>query len=117
MQEILITVIGFLVFLLIGHWRRRSFVDSPDNQSILAEEALVHAKSEHGSRFDQFYIIHFYIAARDTVVDCDVPFEIWRDLEMKTRGTLTHQGGIFYSFEMKDAIYCEDSLREPESQY
>ena len=50
-------------------------------------------------------------------MDCDVPFEIWRDLEMKTRGTLTHQGGIFYSFETKDAIYCEDSLREPESQY
>lgn len=108
MTEILAAVLVLAIFLFIGHWRRISFVDQCTGEPLLAEEALVHAKSEHGSRFDQFYIIHFYIAGRNTVVDCDVPYEIWRDLEMKSRGTLTHQGGMFYSFETKDAMYCEE---------
>ena len=83
---------------------RPHYVDASDGEPVLSEEALVHAKSEHIG----LYIIHFYIAARDTVVDCEVPYELWQGLEMKSRGTLTHQGGKFYSFETKDDMYCGD---------
>lgn len=106
---------GLMAFA--GGWMRRRMSDKVNGEPLLTEEALVHAKSEHGTKYDHIYLIHFYIAARDDVVTCEVPYEIWRDLEMKTRGTLTHQGGMFYSFETKDAIYCEDSLRKPEFQY
>ena len=85
---------------------RKKMSDKVDGEPLLAEEALVHDKSDYVRRFGSFYVIHFYVAARDTVVDCDVPYEIWRDLEMKSRGILTHQGGKFYSFETKDTMYC-----------
>lgn len=98
-------------------WLRGKFSDKADGEPLLTEEALVHAKSDHGTEYDHIYIIHFYIASRDTVVNCEVPYEIWRDLEMKTRGTLTHQGGRFYSFETKDAMYCEESLYALDARY
>lgn len=92
---------------------RRANVDKAEGKPILVEEALVHAKSEHSD----CYIIHFYIAAKDDVVSCEVPYEIWRDLKMKSRGMLTHQGGGFYSFETQDAMYCEEALYDPEARY
>ena len=94
------------VFLFFSMWYRRKMSDKVDGEPLLAEEALVHEKSDYVRRYDSFYVIHFYIASRDIVVDCDVPYEVWRDVEMKSRGTLTHQGGKFYSFETKDAMYC-----------
>lgn len=101
-------VLGLSVWFAI--WYRKKMSDKVDGEPLLAEEALVHAKSDYVRRYrfiDQsFYVIHFYIAARDTVVDCDVPYGVWRDVEMKSRGTLTHQGGKFYSFETKDGMYC-----------
>ena len=89
-------------------WLRYRMSDKVDGEPLLAEEALVHDKSEYVRRYGSFYVIHFYIAARDTVVDCDVPCEVWRDLPRKARGTLTHQGGKFYSFETRDTIYYND---------
>ena len=94
------------VFLFFSVWYRRKMSDKVDGEPLLAEEALVHKKSDYVRRYGSFYVIHFYIASRDIVVDCDVPYEVWRDVEMKSRGTLTHQGGKFYSFETKDAMYC-----------
>ena len=103
-------IVGILlfmgVFFFCTHWFRRKMSDKVDGEPLLAEEALVHAKSDYVRRYNSFYIIHFYIAARDTVVDCEVPYEVWRDLEMKSRGTLTHQGGKFYSFETQGVMYA-----------
>ena len=84
-----------LVFLglsvMFAVWYRRNMSDKVDGEPLLAEEALVHDKSDYVRRYGSFYVIHFYIAARDTVVTCDVPYAVWRDLEMKSRGILTHQ--------------------------
>ena len=103
-------LVGALVFVglavMFAVWYRRKMSDKVDGEPLLAEEALVHDKSDYVRRYGSFYVIHFYIAARDTVVTCDVPYAVWRDLEMKSRGILTHQGGKFYSFETKDAMYC-----------
>ena len=78
---------------------RRIYTDTTDGEPTLTDEALIHAKSEHCG----CYIIHFYIASRDTVVDCEVNASLWRELALKKRGLLTHQGGIFYSFETQNA--------------
>ena len=103
-------LVGALVFVglavMYAVWYRRKMSDKVDGEPLLAEEALVHDKSDYVRRYGSFYVIHFYIAARDTVVTCDVPYAVWRDLEMKSRGILTHQGGKFYSFETKDTMYC-----------
>ena len=103
-------LVGALVFVglavMFAVWYRRKMSDKVDGEPLLAEEALVHDKSDYVRRYGSFYVIHFYIAARDTVVTCDVPYAVWRDLEMKSRGILTHQGGKFYSFETKDTMYC-----------
>jgi hypothetical protein len=84
---------------------RKNYRDPIDGQPLLTEEALVHDKSDHTTKYNRINIIHFYIAARDTVVNCEVSYEIWRDLAMKSRGTLTHQGGKFYSFETQGVMY------------
>ncbi len=110
------TLVATGLLVLAGGWLRRRMSDRADGEPLLAEEALVHAKSDHGTEYDHIYLIHFYIAARDDVVTCEVPYEIWRNLDMKIRGTLTHQGGRFYSFETKDAIYCKESLYPPDCQ-
>ena len=84
---------------------RRVYTDKSDGEPILTEEALIHAKSEHCG----CHIIHFYIAARDTVVNCGVPEEVWYRLEKGQRGILCHQGGSFYSFEYNGELICEDT--------
>ena len=99
-----LVVMGLAVMFTV--WYRRKMSDKSDGEPLLAEEALVHDKSDYVRRYGCFYVIHFYIASRDTVVDCDVPYEVWRNLETKSRGILTHQGGKFYSFETKAAMYC-----------
>lgn len=91
--------------VMFAFWYRKKMSDKVDGEPLLAEEALVHDKSDYVRRYGCFYVIHFYVAARDTVVTCDVPYEIWRDVEMKSRGTLTHQGGKFYSFETQGIMY------------
>lgn len=96
-------VLGLSVWYAI--WYRKKMSDKVDGEPLLAEEALVHDKSDYTRRYGSFYVIHFYVAARDEVVTCDVPYEIWRDLAMKSRGTLTHQGGKFYSFETQGVMY------------
>ena len=98
-----ILVLGLSVWYAI--WYRRKMSDKVDGEPLLAEEALVHDKSDYTRRYGCFYVIHFYVAARDEVVTCDVPYEVWRDVEMKSRGTLTHQGGKFYSFETGGVMY------------
>ena len=69
--------------------------DTSDREPELIEEALVHAKSS----FTNCYIIHFYIAARDTVVNCNVSVDLWKQLKKGERGYLRHQGGHLISFE------------------
>ena len=103
-----ILVLGLSVWYAI--WYRRKMSDKVDGEPLLAEEALVHDKSDYTRRYGCFYVIHFYVADRDEVVTCDVPYEIWRDVEMKSRGTLTHQGGKFYSFETQGVMYCGDHI-------
>ena len=98
-----LVVMGLAMMLAV--WYRRKMSDKVDGEPLLAEEALVHDKSDYVRRYGSFYVIHFYVAARDEVVTCDVPYEIWRDVEMKSRGTLTHQGGKFYSFETQGVMY------------
>ena len=107
LAKIVVAMLFIGVFLMWSLWFRRKMSDKVDGEPLLAEEALVHDKSDYIRRYDSFYIIHFYIAARDTVVDCEVPYYIWRDLEMKSRGVLTHQGGKFYSFESDGVMYRE----------
>jgi len=84
----------------------RTSADKADGLPLIAEEALVHAKSDS---FD-CYIIHFYISDRDNVVNCCVPYEIWRYLQKGWRGLLCHQGGLFYSFEHNKELICEDTI-------
>lgn len=106
MFEILIPIAA-LVFSCLLY---RSSVDKSKGEPLLSEEALVHAKTDHVHRYDSFYIIHFYIAARDTVVDCSVPREIFHRLKKGQRGILCHQGGLFYSFESNGELICEDTM-------
>ena len=80
---------------------QKIYTDNSDNEPLLTEEALVHDKSEHC----RCYIIHFYIADRDTVVNCEVPRSVWHDIPKKTRGSLTHRGGQFRSFESQGILY------------
>ena len=100
---IILLLMGLSLMLTV--WYRRKMSDKVDGEPLLAEEALVHAKTDYTRRYGCFYVIHFYVAARDEVVTCDVPYEVWRDVEMKSRGTLTHQGGKFYSFESQGVMY------------
>ena len=98
-------LISIGVFILLLTRFRDSFRDKSKGEPTLTEEALVHAKSDHGTRLNHIYIIHFYIAARDTVVNCEVPKQIWFHLEKGQRGTLCHQGGKFHSFKTEDYLY------------
>lgn len=96
-----------------GAWYRRRLHDKVEGEPLLSEQALVHAKSDYSTRYSDIRVIHFYIAARDTVVDCDLPYWLWKDIPMKSRGILTHQGGKFHSFETPEAMYCEASMAPP----
>ena len=96
--------------LLFGSLLCRNAVDKTKGEPLLAEEALVHAKTDHSNRYSSFYTIHFYIAALDTVVTCGVPEEIWHRLKKGQRGTLCHQGGTFYSFECNGELLCSESV-------
>jgi len=95
----------FIIALFKDHLWKKLFVDRNKGESLLTEEALVHAKSDHGTRLNHIYIIHFYIAARDTVVNCEVPQQIWFHLEKGQRGTLCLQGGEFHSFKTELTLY------------
>ena len=86
---------------------RDKLSDPVEGQPLLTEEALVHAKSDYGSGYDPICVVHFYIAARDTVVNCEVSRELWQSLEMKSRGQLTHQGGAFHSFQTNGEIFYD----------
>lgn len=103
--ELLIPLILIPIFCLT----RRNAIDKIKGEPLLAEDALVHDKSDHVNRYTSLYIIHFYIAARDTVVNCEVSREIWMRLEKKQRGILCHQGGQFYSFECNGELICEET--------
>ena len=99
---------AFLLAVFKGRIWRRLYVDKIKGEPIRSEDALVHAKSDHSwplERYDSFYVIHFYIADRNTVVHCEVPEKIWLQLEKGQRGELCHQGGEFHSFQTEDHLY------------
>jgi len=96
----------YLIRRLISEVTFRTSADKSEGQPLVAENALVHAKSDSCD----CYIIHFYIAARDDVVNCCVPYEIWRYLQKGWRGLLFHQGGLFYSFEHEEELICQDTI-------
>ena len=45
----------------------------------------------------------------DMVVDCQVPREIWEQLNKGDRGTLCHQGGTFLSFTREGEVFSLNS--------
>ena len=45
----------------------------------VTEEALVHRKSDTATVLYHAYWLHFYIAQRDTVIDCQVSRAVWRN--------------------------------------
>ena len=99
---------GYLMGMGIGSsvtdLLRKRYRDPIEGQPTLTEEALVHDKSEFTTKYSGIYIIHFYVAARDTVVNCEVSQDLWQSLERKSRGLLTHQGGAFHSFQTNGEI-------------
>ena len=89
----------------VREFTRATAVDKSAGEPVLSEEALVHAKTESSDCF----IIHFYIAQRDTVVNCEVPDQIGKHLKKGWRGTLCHQGGKFFSFEHEGEMICTEA--------
>ncbi len=104
----LLEIMAPLGTLLLDVLLQRNYVDKSKGEPLLCEEALVHAKSEYGNYHYPTHIIHFYIAARDTVVNCSVPEEIFLRLEKGQRGKLCHQGGAFYSFECNGVLIGQE---------
>jgi len=90
----------------VRQFTRATSVDKSEGQPILTEEALVHRKTNS----PDCYIIHFYVAARDDVVNCEVPYSVGRYLEKGWHGTLRHQGGRFFSFEHEGEMICEENF-------
>ena len=45
----------------------------------------------------------------DMVVDCQVPQEIWKQLNKGDRGILCHQGGTFLSFTREGEVFSPNS--------
>ena len=88
-------LLRLLTLPAVGQLNEVINADKSDGEPELTEEALVHAKSS----FTNCYIIHFYIAVRDTVVNCSVSKALWNQLEEGSRGYLRHQGGYFISFD------------------
>ena len=84
---------------------RRRLHDKSDGEEILAEQALVHDKSDYRVFYSDVYVIHFYIPDRDTVVNCEVSRDLWQGLERNYSGVLVHQGGKFISFNKSDLRY------------
>lgn len=103
-----LTIVLFLLLLsrLLG-----GFQDSTRGEPVLVEEALLHAKSDYTLRYRRFYYLHFYVAQRDTVVECRVSREIWDCLEKGDRGILCHQGGCFHSFQRGEEVIAARTLR------
>ena len=91
-----------------SRWRDR-------NKPILTEEALVHRKSDFTTRLQTFYFLHFFVAQRDIVVDCQVPREIWEQLNKGDRGTLCHRGGTFLSFTREGEVFSPNSAARSSS--
>lgn len=103
MTNLLISILGRAA---VREFTRATAVDKAEGNPVLSEEALVHAKTDSPDCF----IIHFYVAARDEVVNCEVPYQIGKYLEKGWRGTLCHQGGKFFSFEHEGKIICEENF-------
>lgn len=75
------------------------------NEPLLSEEAVVHSKSPNSNRFDSLFTMEFLITARDTVVTCKVPYDVWNMLEVGYQGTLNHKGGFLHSFVRNGETY------------
>ena len=81
----------------------------------MTEEALVHRKSDSATAFYHAYWLHFYIAQRDAVIDCQVSRFVWQKLNKGDRGMLTHQGNTFVSFERDGTCFLAEEPSEDDS--
>ena len=107
MMNLLMRVLGRAAARsMVGKFNRSISMDSWKDQPPLSEEALVHAKTDGL----ECYLIHFYIAERDEVVNCEVPASIGRYLEKGWRGILSHQGGRFLSFEHEGEVIRKENF-------
>ena len=104
-----------LVLLCLVRLALRISRRGDSNEPVLTEEALVHRKSDFTTRLQTFYFLHFFVAQRDMVVDCQVPREIWEQLRKGDRGILRHQGGTFLSFTREGEVFAPDSPDRPVS--
>lgn len=103
MFNVLMSILGRTA---VREFTRATSVDKSEGQPLLAEEALVHAKTDS----PDCYIIHFYISTRNEVVNCEVPYQIGKYLQKGWRGILHHQGGKFFSFERESEEICEENF-------
>lgn len=104
MFNLIVNILGRMAAQrMIRQFTRSAAVDESKDQPIQTEEALVHAKTDSL----ESYIIHFYIAERDEVVNCEVSRSVGQYLEKGWRGTLCHKGGKFFSFEHEGEMICE----------
>ena len=103
--------LGFILVVLFA--ARLRYSRRKDQRELrVTEEALVNRKSDSATAFYHAYWLHFYIAQRDTVIDCQVSRFVWQKLNKGDRGMLTHQGNTFLSFERDGELIQTEELPE-----
>ena len=104
-----------LVLVVLFTVRLRYSRGKDQREPRVTEEALVHRKSDSATAFYHAYWLHFYIAQRDAVIDCQVSRFVWQKLNKGDRGMLTHQGNTFVSFERDGTCFLAEEPSEDDS--
>ena len=104
-----------LILVVLFTVRLRYSRGKDQREPRVTEEALVHRKSDSATAFYHAYWLHFYIAQRDAVIDCQVSRFVWQKLNKGDRGMLTHQGNTFVSFERDGTCFLAEEPSEDDS--
>ena len=104
-----------LILVVLFTVRLRYSSGKDQREPRVTEEALVHRKSDSATAFYHAYWLHFYIAQRDAVIDCQVSRFVWQKLNKGDRGMLTHQGNTFVSFERDGTCFLAEEPSEDDS--
>ena len=104
-----------LILVVLFTVRLRYSRGKDQREPRVTEEALVHRKSDSATAFYHAYWLHFYIAQRDAVIDCQVSRFVWQKLNKGGRGMLTHQGNTFVSFERDGTCFLAEEPSEDDS--